>query len=552
MRLFLLYLFLLYAYFCQSQSSWNYPLTQGGAGIDSFIHQQDSLVIYSGRDSFKVIDNKIDSVRFINEYLYTFYNDGFIDTNYIPIGDSTCVFELTRNEIVTLRNTNQLVQGCYYKATDITWITAGGPGTFTSLATGTNSISSQGHYEGSFNAGQPFNAIINWNTGRIHYIYDVIRENEIIGDVTVQSFPFGTTNIEDNYISYSTVTYGTGQFSKNIIINSTVNKIGSASFYANTIEGLSDVTIGNNGFTYNYVGSQSSINTTGSSGNILRSRFERANCGSMQNITTINIYDSKVSEYGRITANDASVLYLNQQTISNNAYIQVNTGLTHYSYGGKISGQNTRILQTDGAFYNYYSDIKSTAYVEHNSTGANYLYYGDLGGGARVQYSTGATNNRVYYPNLNSYGYLYFYNNSQNCNSYYSTLLSYGRQYINNCFNGRYYYNSADSYGYLLFQKNTAIHYAYYAKASSSAQVQMIGNGTNARLYAVTAESQGIIRLQNSPNNGRLYYSSTTAYFYMYITITANATVQGLHGYGRSTQSRTYNAGFTAPATFNF
>lgn len=176
MRLILLYLFLLYYYFCQAQAAWNYPLGKGSAGVDSFVHQQDSLVIYSGTDSFKVIDNAIDLFIRINDTIFVVFNNGTIDTiapqkvldtsyvnndtlyllysdfsldvNKLPI-DSSCVIRDTRANLISLRNSGLLDIGCHYVATDVTYGTLGNIEVLLH-ATSVNSFSLQAEIKTSF------------------------------------------------------------------------------------------------------------------------------------------------------------------------------------------------------------------------------------------------------------------------------------------------------------------------------------------------------------------------------------------------------------------
>lgn len=129
-----------------------------------------------------------------------------------------------RTTIVGLRNSGSLVPGCPYTANNITWVSAGGIGDFTAVATSIDSLSSTGYYESpTLNPGEPWEAEMDWDTGRVHFLKDATtRENTVWGDTEVQTFPWSTPTVTRTTVVHSVFSYSGGTVD-NVVIEGNSN-----------------------------------------------------------------------------------------------------------------------------------------------------------------------------------------------------------------------------------------------------------------------------------------------------------------------------------------
>ena len=79
----------------------------------------------------------------------------------------------------------------------------------------------------------------------------------------------------------------------------------------------------------------------------------------------------------------------------------------------------------------------------------------------------------------------------------------------------RAYYNSAQGNSQYYSTNVTATHYAYYNAMNGHGYIRHI-NSAGGRFYAVSCHGQGLVQLSGASAGGRIYYSSFTAYYYLY------------------------------------
>lgn len=343
------------------------------------------------------------------------------------------------------------------------------------------------------------------------------------------------------------VTINSGSNYENIFGASTVfNQVGTGYIRYSTIEGTTSWTNGNTNVS-NVQSYVSTINTTGSSGTISNSTFNRALCTNMQNIASLTITDSTLSDYCSITANGAARFYSLRSSFKEGARVLISTGSridTSYtevgSYGYLQSNQDGGFLRVN------YSNINSLGYIRNLTPNQHFVDRVNVSSQSNIRFEGTATNCRVYYSKVNSGGAIYLNGTSSNCYVYYCNVNSLGQLYCTNSVNARIYYCNASARSYIRSLNCTSTHYMYYCNASASGYVEQQNNSATVRMYAVSATGQSIARVQNTTVASNLYYSTFDAYYYLLATLTGG-TRSALHGYGR----RSYTVTNPPNGTFN-
>lgn len=346
----------------------------------------------------------------------------------------------------------------------------------------------------------------------------VLRESTVGQDADV------TISSQDNY--------------ENVFGNSVVfRQVGTGYVRYCTFEGTTTWTNGNN-ILSNVQSYTATINTTGSNGTIANSQFNRAYGINLQNIPSLTITDSTISDYATLQTNGAARIYIYRSTITSG-------GRVLCSAGGRIDMSYTNIssygyVQTTGTsiLYCNYSDVSSYGYVRNITGNVNRVERCNVNAQSNIRFDGTANNCRVYYSTATGGGSIYHTGSSNNSYIYYCTANSLSQIYTQNSTNARLYYNNASARSYVRSLNCSATHYIYYCNADASGYVQM--NNAGGRMYSVNASSQSIAEKRGA--GGNIYYSSFSSYFYAYITRTTG-TNSGFFGTGRRTQTVTNPVG---------
>lgn len=330
------------------------------------------------------------------------------------------------------------------------------------------------------------------------------------------------------------VTIISGDNYENVFGASTVyRQYGTGYIRYSTIEGTTSWINGNTNVS-NVTSYASTVNTTGSSGTISNSNFNIAYLVNCQNVSSLTITDSSVTDYSSFSVNGSSRIYLYRCNVASGSRILASAGASTRIDASYTNLSSYSYIQTIQGFIRVnYSQISSLGYIYSQSPNPNYIDRVEVSSQSRIRFLNTVQNCRVYYTNVSSGGIVEHRGTSNSCYIYYSQAMGSGQIYTNNSVNARMYYNSVSARGIIYSQNNTTTHYMYYCKASSSGYIQMLNNTGSVRLYSIEASSQSILRLQNSTASGRLYYSSFSSYYYLFLTLTGNITRSGLHGYGR-------------------
>lgn len=290
----------------------------------------------------------------------------------------------------------------------------------------------------------------------------------------------------------------------------------------------------------------STINTTGSSGLISNSHFNRAYMANLKDVPDLTITDCSITDYAQVSVNAAARLYLYRSNVNSGSRILVSAGATQNSSNLSVTGYGyTQTLQ--GVLTANSSVIGGVGYIQHNSTGTNTISNCSIDSRGSMRFLAESTGCRIYYTSATSGGKVYHNGSSLNGYIYYCEATSNANIYSVDSTSARIYYSTATSNGSVYSTSNVNTHYMYYCFAASSGRVHML-SCDGSRMYSITSQSTSIARLQNSDAAGRFYYSSVTAYYYLFVTLTA--TRSGIHAYGRRTKTVTDPSNGTALENF--
>lgn len=311
-------------------------------------------------------------------------------------------------------------------------------------------------------------------------------------------------------------------------------QVGTGYIRYSTIKGTTTWTNGNN-VVSNVTAHTATVNTTGSAGTISNSTLDRAYMQNLQNIPSLTITDSTISNYATVQTNGSTRIYIYRSTVTDGSRVLCSAGSRiDMSYTHLDSYSYLQSTGVGGILYANYCNLTSLGYIRNLTTNTNRAERCKVGSQSSIRFDGNANNCRVYYSIADGGGAIYHTGNSVNCYTYYSSAIGLGQIYTTGSTNARIYYCSASSRGYIRSLNCVATHYMYYCEASASGYVQM--NAAGGRMYAVTANSQSIVEKRGAAGN--IYYSTFTAYFYAYITRTGG-TSSGLFGMGRRTQTVT-------------
>lgn len=335
------------------------------------------------------------------------------------------------------------------------------------------------------------------------------------------------------------VTIISGDNYENVFGNSTIyRQVGTGYIRYSTIEGTTTWTNGNTNVS-NVKSYTSTINTTGSTGAISNSTLNRAYGVNLQDIPSLTITDSTISNYATIQTNGSARIYIYRSTVTDGARFLCGAGSRIYmNYTNINSFGYVQTTVSGSELYVNYSNIGGYSYVRNLTANSHRVERSRVQNSSNIRFEGTSSGCRAYYTTVDSGAALYFNGTSTNCYSYYNTLDSLAQMYFTNSVNARFYYNSASSYSYIRSIGATATHYAYYCNATARGYIQFL-NSTG-RFYACNVSGQSI--LEKRGLGGNIYYSNFTAYFYAYITRTGG-TSTGLFGQGRRTQTITNPVG---------
>lgn len=334
----------------------------------------------------------------------------------------------------------------------------------------------------------------------------------------------------------ATVTINSGSNYENHFGNSVVyNQVGTGYIRNSRVDGNSTFTNGNVNVTNTRVW-QTSINTTGSVGTLSNSDIRDCNLNACQNIASFTITYADFSSNSQISATGATRLYLGYCTMNGYGRFIVSagrqldasyTGLRDYAY----------VQVTNGRLYCNYTSVSNVSYVQHSSTGTNRMERCSITAQSYARFQGTSNNCRTYYCDISSGSLIDHRGSSSGCYWYYTQANSSSQVYSNNSVNLRGYYNTVTGNSQIYSQAVTGTHSIYYCACNGHGYI-LFENAPAGIIYAVSCHGQGLLRFRPASAAGRIYYSSFTAYYYLYAdawTLTRTA----LHGYGRRTYTVT-------------
>lgn len=357
-------------------------------------------------------------------------------------------------------------------------------------------------------------------------------------------------NVSDNLISgESDVTVVGGSFYENVIKASSIVTLTEAvNFYRNDISADCNLIFGalnvySNKFAF------TRMNTTGSIGNIRYCDFANSFGNTvMQNVANLDFAYVTVKNNSSMAVNNAARVYLRFITLNNfgrilasaGASIDANyTSFTDYGYAQALKGS---------LFCNY-STFSGVSYVRQDTDGVNRVERTSVTTNSRIRFLGECTGTRVYYCNIGGSSFIEGRGTSTDCYFYNNDVHSASQMYCNNSIELRAYHNTLAGNSQFYSQNVTGRHFVYYNGMTAHGYIRFF-DSTGGRIYAVHCHGQGLLNFVGANENGRLYYSSFTAYYYLTArdwTITRHS----LHGSGRQSYTVT-NPPANGTATRNF
>ncbi len=474
--------------------------------------------------------------------------------------DINCVKEGTCAQIESWANNGTLDPGCIYKATDVSWIIAGGTACFYAHALDESTISEHGYYVSPIlNPVYGWDSVIDWNAHQIEEIYDSVNDNRVKGSGVVRTFPFGNANVQNNDISEGTFTYTGGVFDNNTAedadFNITGGNVQSSTFAAEsnlTISGgsvdniemetnanlniangsINDSTLANESNTVinggqvgdTYVGQDSSV--TINSGSHLQNSFEQISTYNQTGTGTINdsvlsrnsnvqggnvnITDSEISDTslnmngstGTFDSNHVSSAVLTSLQNIPNLFIQFNT----INDRSSISANGATQLRS------YSNNLSSYGRIIASAGTITLIEESEISSNSYIQNISGTLD--VDHTEVTSTSYIY---NANGVNLVQNTNISAQSRvrFLNTSTGNRVYYSVINS-GSLIEARGASINnYFYYNRASGLSAIYT-QDSSNARMYYNTADATGsIYSLRNSATH-YMYYNSTQSRGYVY------------------------------------
>lgn len=364
---------------------------------------------------------------------------------------------------------------------------------------------------------------------RFRHLRDNVR-NEVTGQATIESFPWGTAGVVNNVVHNATVTYTAGTFSGNhietdaiVIINGnqfTDNRIGpeanvnytstTGNFYRNTIGNESNITVSGGDFTENVVDSDASVNSS-TTGDVDHNEF-----GSLAAIVVTgaaNVDTCIVKQGSNLTVNGGS---LTDTTLDQDAQVILYGGNNYENH----FGTSVIFSQVDGtdAFIRYSTFNGTTTWVNGQVNLSNVDSYtatvnttGSVGAISNSGFNRATMSAMQNVPDLTitdcqvtSYA-TFTITGADEFYIYRGTVSDGGRIIVSAGATFKSSYPNVNSYGYIQVLQGELV--TNRCNVSSSSYIQQNSTGTNQALNCTTS-SNGYIRFLNETDGCRVYYSS--------------------------------------------
>ena len=459
----------------------------------------------------------------------------------------------TRAAVLALRNSSQLDPNCHYVVIDPS--ANGNLQLQEVLLHAVDERTLSGCYLKTAHDNTAWVGSYDIDTNRVEHVYDHLRRNDITGNVSVVSFPFGNGNAYNNTIKHSPITYTSG------------------TFYNNNIDNAQQVVVSGNNFTWNTIGNASNVNVTG--GNMYVTTVEndsdlRISGGTSENNTikgdssvTIeggNFRHSLVDNQSFVTIRGGNN---DDNTVKNNSSLTVNGGNwrlstiendSNVTINSQDNYRNTvgyaNINQVGTGRINQ-SEFRSGSSVTNgntqiwNSTFANATDFNSTGSGGAIRESNFSD---AYLRNLQNIGNVTFdnvsiFNDAQvNANGVARVFIQ------NSSLDSRAYFRVRNAttdldVRYCDFHSNAHIRcdagrlYCWYTSADSNSDIFHRSTATNNRVERCKFSSEGFVEFRDTSADCRLYRSHVTnsanVYFYQnssnarvdYLTLTDNSQV---------------------------
>lgn len=251
------------------------------------------------------------------------------------------------------------------------------------------------------------------------------------------------------------------------------------------------------------------------------------------NVPTLQLQRSSGASYGRFLFANAARVTGNANRVESYGYMQVYAGdQGTFNYNQALMGAYIRVR--NGTLNATSNIVKSSGYIDHNSTGTNTANYNEVQNtSANVRFANTATGAIVSQNTLSNSATIYVRGTSTNSRIY-NNNLSIATMDVLNSVSSNIRNCELNSSARMYVYNNPTPHYLYYCSGRNNSEISQRNNTGLTRFYSIDANSQSIWRYTNSAGNG--YYSQIGAYFYL-LSNAASGTKSGMFGFGRRTLS---------------
>jgi len=340
--------------------------------------------------------------------------------------------ELTYAELNSLVGSNALVQGRHYIISDYNKGTVGAAKILLH-AVSTNELSRNVDINTSFDD-TSWQGVYDFPSNAIIELYDHLG-NKVIGESSVDTFPWGNSAVTGNYIENSTLNGTLGLIRNNTITGNSTVTINNANLYESVIEGSSTLNVvaggggggsitaihvegssvitklGQNSIGRSIFQNKSNItigsisianckfnnavlDTTGSSGHFYYSDFKNVILPNLQNVTSFIVERCDFSSNVVFNISGASLCLLLNNSFTTTSVLNISAGKQFYALNSSFKTGAT-INVTDGKITINSSTISDATVIQQNSTGVNNQVSRSFLSKAKVTYNNDSDYNDI-------------------------------------------------------------------------------------------------------------------------------------------------------------
>lgn len=253
---------------------------------------------YRDGDEWFVTSDGTPTGTILEQYIFDEDIPGWVNVT-VAAPAAACPAPMTRAALIALRNGSGLSKDCHYVITDYTRPTTVGDAQILLHAVDVNVLSESVHIDTELD-NTAWRGIYDIDTNRILQMTDNV-ENIVIGEDTVDAFPWGDALVNRNYVSESTINYVSGAMVRNRIEAGANVTLDGTSFTDNHVFGTCTVTTADTtAVTDNEIRGEAIVNLSGAAS------FNRNTVTDAANVTMIGGASNENTFEGDVTYNQVA------------------------------------------------------------------------------------------------------------------------------------------------------------------------------------------------------------------------------------------------------